>query len=142
MKKSETEEMIRNDSESSIKTPQSTKTEFFINENIQETLNTNLMKNINSRINSINIIILYNDILMNKIECRNDTENLLFELIYLYWVKCRHFGYIVEMNHIMYMHDLILKNSNTKYLSLDLIVFLVNIEFKPPKKKSFDGMYI
>lgn len=144
MKKSETEEMIKNDKlDDSIKTPASAKTEFKYHEmDISEVLLDNLTTNINNKLSSIDLVKLYNDVLLDKLDYYNDVENTLFEVIQLFWIKCRHFGFVQHMGHLMYVYDMILKNKINKYLILDLIVYMVNIEFNLPKKKSFDGMYI
>lgn len=149
MKKSITEEMLEkqniedNKNSTGNNSPSSTKTEIIINKSVSEILEENLIMNINAKLSSINMTQLYNDILMDNMKCQSDIEKLFFEIISLFWIKCRHFNMPIHMSHIMYVHDILIKQINmNKYLALDLLIYMLNINFVLPKKNSFNSMYL
>ena len=140
MKKSETELLLE---EQKSNSPTSDKTEIIINRPIGEILEENLIMNINNKISSFDMATLYNDILMDKMSCQSEVEKLYFELISMFWIKCRHFNMPIHMSHLLYIHDVLIKQGNVnKYLALDLLIYMLNIDFVLPKKNSFSTMYL
>lgn len=143
MKNSDNKNLILDNSQNLSVSPSSDKTENIINKPIGEILEENLILNINNKLASIDMKQLYNDILLDKMKCQNDTEKMLFEVITLFWIKCRHFNMPNQAGHIMYVYDILMKQINiNKYLALDLLVYMLNIDFVLPKKNSFNSMYL
>lgn len=114
-----------------------------IEKSLGEVLANNLLNNLEKRLQSTNFPYLYNSILMTEdSNYMTNLEKTFFDIIEIYMIKCRIFQMCNEYNHIMMSLKMIYKIHYNKYLLLDLLVFCINLQFKPPIVHSYYGLYI
>lgn len=126
----------------------SDKTEFNEHTDVGKLLQNNLIENIDNKIKNTDLVELYNAILMDNQKPNSVPyciANKFFDIIQCFVVKCSQFGYLEETTTIMKILMTIdkLGFNCSKYFALDLLVYVINIEFKEkPKTRSYENLYI
>lgn len=128
----------------SFESDSSDKTEMIIHKTeLGLTLEDNLIQNFESKLKSIDVVKLYNSILTEKDVF--ESEEIFFDFVHIHLIKCRSLKMYPNANDISVLLDKINISNYRKYLCLELIVYIVNIDFKVPvempRKKSGSSLW-
>ena len=102
----------------------------------------NLLKNIDSKLKSIDVCKLYNDILLEKEEMHQTSNEItLYDYIQCHLIKMYSYGLNNEYTYLIGMYKFIYKVLYNRYLALHCICFCENIKYVLPKQISYSNMY-